>query len=205
MFFLIENIASWALNLINSTGYAGLFLTMVLESMAVPIPSEVVAPFGGFLASTGRFEFWLVVLVITIGNLVGSVALYIIGYYGGSAFLHKYGKYFLIHEEEIKKMDRWFQKHGRKVAFFSRLIPGTRTFSSLVIGSGETSFSIFFWYTLAGSFIWNLIWVYLGFIAGERWNQFRPYVRKLDYLIITVIIISVAVFVYRHIRRRNKR
>ena len=202
MFVLIEHIASWAVSLIKATGYAGLFLAMALESAGVPIPSEVVVPFGGYLASTGRFEFWPVVLVTTFANLIGAGMLYFIGYYFGTFALHKYGKYVLIHDADIKKMDAWLQKRGGQVAFFSRLLPGTRTFSSLIIGAGEIKFRTFLIYTFIGSFLWNLPWTYLGFIAGEHWDKYRFYIRKFDYLIVAIILILIVWYIYLHIKRQ---
>lgn len=199
-----EKIAVWGLDLTSRFGYFGLFAAMTLESAAVPIPSEVVVPFGGFLASSGQFSFWLVVLVTTMANLTGSLILFAVGHYVGLPVLRRFGKYFLIHQHDIEKMEFWLQKHGKQVAFFSRIIPGTRTFSSLVIGAGEVGLPVFFWYTLAGSFAWNLLWTYLGYIAGQRWNQFGPYVHKFDYLIVVIIAIALAIYIIRHIRRNKK-
>lgn len=202
---IFENIVTWALHLINTLGYTGLFIAMFLESAAIPIPSEVVVPFGGFLASSGRLDFWVVVLVATLANLAGSLLLYSIGYYGGQTFLHRYGKYILMHRDDIEKMDRWLQHYGGRVAFFSRLIPGTRTFSSLVIGAGDVNLKTFFWYTLFGSFTWNLPWTYAGYVAGSRWQEFQPYVRRFDYLILGIILAAIAIFIIRHIKKLSRK
>ncbi len=201
---ILETIVTWALNLINTFGYSGLFFTMALESAGIPIPSEVVVPFAGFLASSGRFDFWLVALVATLANLTGAIIFYFVGYYLGTAFLHKYGKYILMHKDDIEKMDRWLQSHGGRVAFFSRLIPGMRTFSSLVIGASEVRFPIFFWYTLFGSLVWNLPWAYAGYVTGNHWNQFQPYVRRFDYVIGAIMVVAIVIFVSRHFRKIRK-
>lgn len=201
---ILETIAGWGLDLVSNFGYGGLFLTMALESAAIPIPSEVVVPFGGFLASSGRFYFWLVVWVTTLGNLAGSLLLYFAGYYGGRPILEKYGKYVLVHRDDIDKMDHWLQNHGARVALFSRMIPGVRTFSSLVIGAGKVKVATFFWYTLLGSFGWNLLWAYAGFVAGSNWDQFQPYIRRFDYLIVGVIVIAAMIFAARHFREFKK-
>jgi membrane protein DedA with SNARE-associated domain len=203
MIHLIEKIATWAVELIAKTGYTGLFVTMALESAAIPIPSEVVVPFGGFLASEGRFNFAWVVLVVTLANLTGSMLLYFAGVFGGRPLLERYGKYVLIHRADIEKMDFWLQKYGKRVAFFSRLLPGMRTFSSIVIGAGGIKFPIFFWYTLIGSLVWNLLWAYAGYLAGANWNQFQPYVRKFDFLIIFLIAAGIIYFVWRHIKKNR--
>lgn len=201
MFTLIESIASWALNLISATGYAGLFIAMALESAGVPIPSEVVLPFAGFLSSTGRFSLVFVIIATTLANLTGSVIFYFIGYYGGTAFLRKYGHLLLIHDSEISKMEHWFQKHGGKVAFYSRLFPGVRTYSSLVIGAGKSNLPIFVGFTLLGSVFWNSLWSFMGYFAGNRWNVFAPYVRKFDYLIIAGVLIFIVIFFVRHFHK----
>lgn len=200
---LVETIVSWALHEINVFGYAGLFLTMMLESMAVPIPSEVIVPFGGFLAASGRFSFWLVVLVTTLANLTGVVILYLIGYYLGTAFLHRWGKYILIHPDDLRKLDNWLKRYGAPAAFISRLIPGTRTFSAIIFGAGETKFSIFVLYTFLGSFAWNLPWTYLGYKAGANWQKFQPYIRQIDYLVITIVAVLVTGYIWRHLARRK--
>ena len=145
MSIIIEQIISWALALVSKFGYGGIFFTMMLESAAIPIPSEVVLPFSGFLASSGRLNFWLVVFVATLANLAGSTILYWVGFFGGQPILEKYGKYALIHRDDIQKLDRWLKKYGAKLAFVSRLLPGIRTFSSIVLGTGRLNFNKFFW------------------------------------------------------------
>lgn len=198
---IIEQIIIWALTLVDKFGYAGIFWTMMLESAAIPIPSEVILPFGGFLASSGSLNFWLVVLVATSANLFGAIALYMVGFFGGQPFLEKYGKYVLIHHDDIINLDRSLDRYGAKLAFFSRLLPGIRTFSSIVLGTGRLNFKKFSAYTLAGSFIWNLPLAYVGLIAGKNWNFLQPYFRKFELMIAALIIIAIAVFIFKHIRR----
>lgn len=192
------------MNLVGRSGYGGIFFTMMLESAAIPIPSEVVLPFGGFLASTGRLNLWLVVLSATLANLTGSVILYWIGLRGGQPVLEKYGKYVLVHREDLDKLGGWLAKDGAKLAFISRLLPGIRTFSSVVLGAGRLNFKKFFWYTLAGSLVWNLPLAYVGFAAGKNWNFLRPYFHKFDLVLAALVIVAVAWFVFKHIRKFNK-
>ncbi len=201
---LIQIVVTWATNIISNFGYGGLFLTMALESAAIPIPSEVVVPFSGFLASKGQLNFWVVVIVATIANLSGAIVIYYIGFFGGEPFLEKYGRYFLIHRDDISKLDSWLSRHGAKLAFLSRLLPGIRTFSSIVIGVGKVNLSKFIWYTLAGSFVWNFALAYIGFTAGNKWDLLRPYFRKFDMLILTVIIIGIILFIFKHIHKFKK-
>lgn len=198
---IIEQIIIWTVSLIDKFGYAGIFLTMALESAAIPIPSEIVVPFSGFLASTGRLGFWPVVLVATLANLTGSFAIYLVGLSGGRWFLERYGKYVLIHQDDISKMDEWLGRYGDRVAFFSRLLPGVRTFSSLVIGAGRMKLKRFLFYTFLGSFIWNLPLAYIGLAAGENWDFLRPYFHKFDLIIVVLIMIAATLFIFKHIHR----
>lgn len=200
----IEQVIVWAIGLIDRFGYSGIFLTMTLESAAIPIPSEVILPFGGFLVSSGRLNFWLVILAATSANLVGSIIIYYVGFFGGKPLLEKYGKYLLIHRDDVLKMDFWLKRHGARIAFFSRLLPGIRTFSSLVIGAGKVNFNKFFWYTFAGSLVWNLPLTYLGFSAGNNWDFLRPYFRKFEAVILALFVIGIILFIFRHFHRIKK-
>lgn len=204
MFVILEHIANWALNLIGHTGYVGIFGTMALESAGIPIPSEVVLPFSGFLASTGRFSIILIVIISTLANLTGSLVFYYIGYYGGTKVLRRYGRYLLIHEPEIFRLEKWLERHGGKVVFFSRMLPGIRTYSSLVIGAGKSRIMAFIGYTILGSAIWNALWTYLGYYTGNRWDQFGPYMKKFEYLIAAIIVIAVIWFFTHHIHLKRK-
>ena len=201
MSIIIEQIISWALALVSKFGYGGIFFTMMLESAAIPIPSEVVLPFSGFLASSGRLNFWLVVFVATLANLAGSTILYWVGFFGGQPILEKYGKYALIHRDDIQKLDSWLKKYGAKLAFVSRLLPGIRTFSSIVLGTGRLNFNKFFWYTFFGSFIWNLPLAYVGLVTGKNWNVLRPYFHKFELVILAAIVIAVILFIFKHVHR----
>jgi membrane protein DedA with SNARE-associated domain len=196
---IIEQIINWALALVSKFGYGGIFFTMMLESAAIPIPSEVVLPFSGFLASSGRFSFWLIVFVATAANLMGATIIYFVGFFGGRKILERYGKYLLISTESISKMDRWLDRYEAQVAFFSRLLPGVRTFSSLLIGAGKINFKKFICYTLAGSFIWNLPLTYVGLITGNNWNFLRPYFQKFELAILAAFLIIVIWFIFRKI------
>jgi membrane protein DedA with SNARE-associated domain len=199
LFTIIEQIINWALALVSKFGYGGIFFTMMLESAAIPIPSEVVLPFSGFLASSGRFSFWLIVFVATAANFTGATILYFIGFFGGRTVLERYGKYVLISTESISKMDRWLDRYEAQVAFFSRLLPGVRTFSSLLIGASKINFKKFIFYTLAGSFIWNLPLTYVGLITGSNWNFLRPYFQKFELAILAAFLIIVIWFIFRKV------
>lgn len=198
---IIEQIISWALALVSKFGYGGIFFTMMLESAAVPIPSEIVLPFSGFLASSGRLHFWFIVLAATLANLSGALIIYYIGLAGGRPLFERYGKYVLVHRDDISKMDSWLVRYGSSTAFFSRLLPGVRTFSSLVFGAGRVKIKKFIFYTVAGSFIWNFALIYVGLIAGNNWNFLQPYFHKFELVILALVVIAVILFVFKQVRK----
>ena len=204
MFGILETVIIWAIGLVEKFGYAGIFITMALESAAIPIPSEVVVPLGGFGAAVGIMNLWLVAIVATAANLTGSLALYAFGFFGRRPVLERYGKYVLIHKDDIQKMDGWLSRHGMAAVFFSRLLPGVRTFSSLAFGAGKVKLWLFSALTFAGSFIWNLALAYAGFALGANWGVLRSYFEKFEVLIVVAAILATSWFIRKHIRRRRQ-
>ncbi len=203
MFNIISNLSDLALKVIDKTGYAGIFLLSALESCAIPIPSEVVVPFSGFLASTGRFNLLAVGLVATVANLVGSIILFWIGRSGGRWVLERYGRYILVHQDDLDMTDRWFRRHGPATVFWSRILPGIRTFSALSAGIAEMSWSKFSLYTFLGSLPWNFTLAYIGYKTGKRWDILHPYFQKAEIGIVIVLVVFVIWYVRRHLKRRH--
>ncbi len=197
---LISNII---LSVIEKTGYLGVAILMAFESAGVPIPSEIIMPFSGYLASTGFFSIWLVVFWATMGNIFGSLALYFIGCYGGRAFALKYGHYFLINEAEINAVDAWFKKYGSFAIFFSRMTPVARTYISLPAGLAKMNLPKFVFYTFLGSVPWNFALTYIGFALGKNWGMLEVYFRKFDYVILALILLVIAWWVWG--RFKNKK
>lgn len=200
---IVSYISEWALGVIDKTGYAGIFLLSALESCAIPIPSEVVVPFSGFLAVSGRFSVWMVILIATIANLAGSVILFWIGKSGGRWFLERYGKYVLIHKHDMERGDEWFAKYGTKAIFWGRMLPVVRTFVSLAAGVGRMNFLKFLVVTFLGSLPWNGALAVIGYKAGENWNILHDYFRKADIFIGIVIVIFVAIYLWKHVQKRR--
>jgi len=201
---LLDYLGGLTLKFIDSWGYLGIFITMSLESSAVPIPSEIVMTFSGFLANQGRLDFWGVVMVGTLANLFGSIILYFIGLSGGRWILEKYGKYVLIHKEDLKKADRWFEKYGSKAVFFSRLLPAVRTFISLPAGITRTHLKKFILLTFLGSLPWNFALVSVGFWTGENWNILHPFFQKFDFVVVGVAIAIIIWYFSKHITIKKK-
>jgi len=205
---MISDILSWLasliINIISSTGYFGIAVLSALESACVPIPSEVIVPFSGYLAGIGRFSFLAVALSATLGNLVGSLGAYAIGFYGGRPFIRRWGKYVFLREEELGRADAWFKKYGSPAIFFSRMLPIVRTFISLPAGIGKMNLPKFVAYTFLGALPWNFGLAYLGLKLGENWKSLEQYFRRFDYLILVVILLGIGWWVKRHLLKTQK-
>jgi membrane protein DedA with SNARE-associated domain len=197
-------IGSFALSTISQLGYAGIFFLMMLESMIVPVPSEFVMPFAGFLVAQGNFNFLLVIVASTLGSITGSLIFYYIGKTGGYTLVQKYGKYVLVGTEDIKKTETWFKKRGDLTIFLARLVPVVRHLISLIAGIGNMNVRKFTIYTILGATLWNGILTYLGLILGQHWNEVSQYMENLDLVIIILLIVGCLYFVYRHLRRAKK-
>ena len=196
-------IGSFIIKVISTTGYFGITALMALESACIPIPSEIIMPFSGYLVFMGRFLFWPVVIWGAIGNLLGSIACYWVGYYGGRPLIKKYGKYILISSHDLERADQWFQKYGQSTVFFSRLLPIVRTFISLPAGISRMNFTKFCFYTLVGSLPWSFALTYAGVIMGENWSTIKVYFEKFDLVIGGLVIFGIIYWIWRHLSQRT--
>lgn len=201
---IFTTIGSFALSAIQQLGYGGIFFLMMLESMVVPVPSEFVMPFAGFLVAQGKFNFILVIIVSTIGSVTGSLICYYIGKTGGLILVEKYGKYVLVGTEDIKKTEEWFSKRGEFTVFFARLIPVIRHLISLIAGVGKMNVKKFILYTILGAALWNSILTYLGIILGQHWDEVSQNLKGVDIVIVILLIVGCLYFVYRHLTRTKK-
>jgi membrane protein DedA with SNARE-associated domain len=198
---ILAPIAAWIIAVISTLGYGGIVLTMAIESACIPLPSEIIMPFSGYLVSAGRFNLWLVGIAGAIGCVVGSVAAYWVGIKGGRPFLEKYGKYVLISHHDLDNADRFFRKYGDWSIFISRLLPVIRTFISLPAGIAKMRFGRFVLLTFLGSLPWCLALAYVGKVMGENWEEIKIYFRKADIAIGILIVIAVVLFLYRHLKK----
>lgn len=184
---LLETLAHFIISVIESTGYLGIFILMTLESALIPLPSEVTMPFAGYLVTQGKFNFWLVVLAGGIGNLVGSLIAYYIGFFLEESVLHglvrKYGRFVLLTMHDYERAEGWFRSHGEIIAFASRLLPAVRTFISLPAGVAEMNVVRFSIYTLLGSLMWSAFLTFIGVKLGENWHSISDYFHKFDLII----------------------
>jgi membrane protein DedA with SNARE-associated domain len=197
---LIEAVFKSITGVIAATGYWGIALGMAIESANIPLPSEVILPFGGYLASTGRLEFYRAVLAGTIGGTVGSILSYYLGLIGGRPFLLKYGRYFGFSIKHLEQATGWFERYGEATVFFTRLMPIVRTFISLPAGIGGMNFKKFVFFTFAGSLPWSLLLTYVGLKLGQNWKAIEPLYHKLD-----VVVVLGLVFLALYLWLRRKR
>jgi len=202
-FEILKPIIDFVISIISSLGYPGIFLLMILESALIPIPSEIIMPFSGFLVSKGTFDPISVVLAGTFGNLVGSILTYYLGIKAGRAFILKYGKYILFKKSHLEFTEELFEKYGDKISFFCRLLPAVRTYISLPCGVGKANFVKFSIYTFLGSLIWNSMLTYVGILLGNNWKNIDKYAIYLDIVAACVIVGFIIWFVVM-VRRRNK-
>lgn len=203
IYTILSFISSFILWGIDAFGYAGIFVLMLLESAGIPVPSEIIMPFSGFLVSTGSFNFWLVVFLGTAGNLVGSLILYAVGFYGGRGFVLRYGKYIFFSERELEVSEQWFEKYGSAIAFFGRLLPIVRTYISFPAGLARMNLWKFSLYTTLGVAPWAYLFTWIGVKLGERWQEIEVYARKFDILIGALIIMGIIWFVWKHVYEKT--
>lgn len=196
-------LSSLIISVISATGYFGVVFLMALESACLPVPSEIIMPFAGFLVFTGRFALWPVVLAGAVGNLIGSVAAYVIGFYGGRRLIQKYGKYILISEHDLEVADGWFKKYGQAAVFLGRVLPIVRTYISLPAGITRMDFKKFCFYTLLGSILWAFILTYAGILLGENWEGLKVHFRQFDIAVGISIVLGVAWWTWHHFKRRK--
>lgn len=201
--FFVDNLT----NLIEGYGLLAIFIFMAAESALIPIPSEITMPFAGFMAARGIMDFWTIVFVGALANLVGSLLAYWLGYVKGEEWLRiaikRWGKWLLIKESEFDKAIAWFHTKGQWVSFGSRMLPVVRTFISLPAGIAKMNLLLFSLLTFLGSFIWSAFLVYLGLKLGQNWLAIEPYFRKFQFLIVGLGLAGAGFYIWSHLKRKG--
>jgi len=201
--WIIEILAKFIIDTISSSGYLGIVILMGIESACIPLPSEIIMPFSGYLVFRGDFELFRTGLAGAFGCVVGSVPAYYLGLYGGRPLVEKYGKYVLISHRDLDLADRWFERYGDWAIFFSRLLPVVRTFISFPAGVARMNFTRFVTYTLIGSFPWCLGLAYIGMKLGEDWDTLGVYFHEFDIVIGILIAMGVLYYLWHHLKGRK--
>ena len=208
--FIDQIVIPFLNGLYGSVGYLGVAVAMAIESAMIPLPSELILPYAGFLISDpsqvepltrGPWAYWIVVIVATLGNTVGSVIGYAIGAYGGRPFLQRWGRFLLIRPHEIELAEDFFRRYGPATAFFSRLLPVVRTFISFPAGVARMPLWKFIAYSTAGALPWSMVLVFAGMQLGVHWLDIRHALQPFDTAIAVVVVALIALFVWWRLGR----
>ena len=199
---ILQGLVDLATRVIEALGYPGVLVLMTLESMVVPVPSEGVMPFAGFLVATGTFHsVWFVSVVATVGSLAGSSLSYWMGAKWGDAFVHKWGHWFLITPRDWALTQRFFQKTGAWSVFIARFLPAIRHLISLPAGATRMKWGPFLAATAVGAFLWNYFLAYLGFKLGENWERIGEWLQPYEVVVIGLLVAAFIAYVVFHLRR----
>lgn len=202
MISVVELVSNFAIYIIQTMGYWGVFIGMTLESACIPIPSEIIMTFSGYVVWQGTTNMTLlgITLVGAVGNLIGSLIAYFVGLKGGRPFLEKYGKYIFISHSKLELADRWFERYGWEAVLISRMLPVIRTFISLPAGIANMDLKKFSLYTFIGSLPWSFILAYIGVQLGPNWDLIKSYFHIMD---IGVFIGILGLIVYLVLKYRS--
>lgn len=203
---ITELISTIAVQILETTAYAGAFILMALESMIAPVPSEAVMPFVGFLVTDGKWNLWLAVLATSLGSLAGSLASYWMGYYGGKPLVLKVGKYLLLNRHDLELTERYFnRKQGAYTVLLARFIPVVRHFISIAAGMGKMPLLPFMLVTVVGATLWNSFLLYLGLRLREHWTVVQKYSHQVDIVIVILAVIGLGWFIRSRLAARKRR
>ncbi|MBV9087440.1 MAG: DedA family protein [Acidobacteriaceae bacterium] len=198
---IISVLSAFIVSVISTTGYIGVMVLMAIESACIPLPSEVIMPFSGYLVYTGRFSLLAVATAGAIGCNLGSVIAYEIGYFGGRPLVERYGSYILLSRRELDWAERFFARRGSAAVFIARLLPVVRTFIALPAGVARMPRGRFHAYTFLGSWPWCLMLAYVGLKLGEKWEtdpRLKTWFHRFDAMIVVVILAGIVWFVWSH-------
>jgi membrane protein DedA with SNARE-associated domain len=205
---LVALLAVFIVATISSLGLFGIVLMMAIESACVPLPSEIIMPFAGYLVSLGRFNLVLAATAGAIGCNLGSAAAYAVGQYGGRRFVERWGAYFLITRRDLDWADRFFDRYGSAAVFIARLLPVVRTFIALPAGVARMPMVKFHIYTFVGSWLWCFALAYIGMKLGQAWQSdptLRSFMHRFDALIVALFVVGLVLYIWRHWRHRVRR
>lgn len=202
--WILSVLAGFVIATISRMGYGGIVLLMAIESACIPLPSEIIMPFSGYLVYRGEMHLQLVALAGAMGCVLGSIVAYYAGAWGGRPLVEKYGKYVLISHHDLELADRWFQRHGDITVFVGRLLPVIRTFIAFPAGVARMPLWRFNVYTFVGSYIWCLALAWIGMKLGEHWNTLGVYFHRFDAAIGLIILVAIIWYVRRHLRQNQR-
>jgi membrane protein DedA with SNARE-associated domain len=205
---IIAPVASFIVATISTLGYGGIVVLMAIESACIPLPSEIIMPFSGYLVSTGRFNLALVATAGALGCNLGSTIAYAVGYFGGRRMVERWGGLVLMGRRELALVDWFFTRFGSLAVFIGRLLPVVRTFIALPAGIARMPQGKFQLYTFLGSWPWCYALAYVGEQLGERWNtdpRLKAFMHRFDGVIVAGIVVLAVWYVWAHWKHRTRR
>lgn len=194
---MLEQFATWLLNLIYNYGYFCLIFAMFIESTFVPLPSELILIPAGYLWYQGLLNPILIIVASLIGGLLGSYFTYWLGKKLGRSFVEKHAKYFLLNKKRIEKIDLFFKKYGASSIFFGRLVFGVRHYISFPAGFAKMRLRKFFLYTTLGAGLWSVFLILLGYYLGTQASLIAQYTTYFYIIIIAIIVFLFLFFIFR--------
>ena len=201
---ITELISNWAIRCLEVAGYPGAAGLMALESMIVPVPSEAVMPFVGFLVADAKWSLGSAIFATSLGSLIGSSVSYLMGYYGGKPLVLRVGKYLLLNLHDLERTEQFFQRRsGMVTLFLSRFIPVIRHFISIPAGIGRMPFMPFLLTTFVGATLWNSFLLFCGMKLREHWPIVQKYSHQVDYAVLGMLLIGIAWFIWHRLRREK--
>jgi membrane protein DedA with SNARE-associated domain len=204
---VISALATWIVEIISGAGYLGVVLLMAIESACIPLPSEVIMPFAGYLVSTNQFSLIGAATAGALGCNLGSTVAYYVAAWGGRPVLERWGRYILINHSELERTDRFFERYGSATVFFGRLLPVVRTFIAFPAGLARMPMLKFQIYTFVGSWPWCFALAYIGYLLGARWDSdptFRKLFHEFDAVVAVVLVAGFAWFVWSRWRESRR-
>ena len=192
--YFMEFIAAW--------GYVAIAVLMAAENACIPIPSELILGFAGYLIFDGQLGYAAALTAGMVGGMAGSLFAYAVGHYGGRSFVDRYGRYFFIKKHHVDIAQNWFDRYGLKAVFFSRMLPVIRTFISLPAGFAHVDFKRFFIYTIAGSLPWTALILAAGMMLGKSWEVMLAVGHQASLIFVGICAVVIGVLYLRHRRAK---
>jgi membrane protein DedA with SNARE-associated domain len=202
---IIATLAGFIIAVISKGGYLGVLLLMAIESACIPLPSEIIMPFAGYLVYTGRFSLLWAATAGALGCNLGSVLAYEIGCHGGRPLVRRYGSYVFLGRHELEMAERFFQRFGGVAVFVGRLLPVIRTFIALPAGIARMPRLRFHVYTFVGSWPWCFALAWAGMKLGQQWDKdprLKQWFHRLDAIIVVLLLVGITWFVWSHWKGR---
>ena len=202
---MLEQFAHFVTGIVRDLGYPGLFLLITLESTLVPIPSELVMPFAGYLAAQGDFSLPVIIIINSSAALLGSGLCYWLGAAGGKPLLLRYGKFIFVRRKDIERTETWFARHGKATILIGRFLPVVRHIISVPAGIARMPLVPFFTQTFIGATIWGTTLIMIGYELGARWDTVAKQLKRIDMMVgVAIVIVLVAIAVRFVLRRRRE-